>query len=89
MAKRNNGLPKTTEACLERKGPTPEEMANVAAHPEVPNEEAEVETVAALEDLYGGRHLAVWRRRQPKKRTQGDGGPGRGWSLPAKGRPAG
>jgi hypothetical protein len=32
-----------------------------------------VETVRALEDLHGGRHLAVGRRHQPKKRTQGDG----------------
>jgi hypothetical protein len=30
------------------------EMSNVATHPEVPNEEAEIETIGALEDQYGG-----------------------------------
>jgi hypothetical protein len=49
-------------------------MAKVAAHPEVPNEEAEVETVGALEDQYEDRHLAAGHRRQLKKWTQGDGG---------------
>jgi hypothetical protein len=39
-----------TEAYLERKEPTPVEVANVAIHSEVPNEEAEVETVGAMED---------------------------------------
>jgi hypothetical protein len=33
-----------------------------------------VESNVALEDRYGARHLAVGHRRQPKKRTQGDGG---------------
>jgi hypothetical protein len=32
---------RATEASLEKKEPTPEEMANVAAHSEVPNEKAE------------------------------------------------
>jgi hypothetical protein len=31
------------------------------------------ETVGALKDWYGERHLIVGRRWQPKKRTQGDG----------------
>jgi hypothetical protein len=43
-------------------------------HLEVPKKEAAVETIGALEDRYGDRHLAVWHRRQPKKRTQRDGG---------------
>jgi hypothetical protein len=40
----------------------------------VPKGEAAVETIGALDCRYGDRHLAVGRRRQPKKRTQGDGG---------------
>jgi hypothetical protein len=39
-----------TEVYLERKEPTSVEVANVAVHPKVPNEEAEMETVGALED---------------------------------------
>jgi hypothetical protein len=33
-----------------------------------------VETIGAPKDRYGDRHLVVGRRRQPKKRTQGDCG---------------
>jgi hypothetical protein len=51
-----------------------EESEAVTVYQEVPNEEAAVETVGALEDGYRDQHLAVGRRRQPKKRTQGDGG---------------
>jgi hypothetical protein len=43
----------------------PEEMKSI----EVPKEYAAVEALGALEDRYGGRHLAVRRSRQPKKRT--------------------
>jgi hypothetical protein len=50
------------------------EIANVAEHQEIPKEEAAVESIGALEDRYGDRHLAVGHRRQPKKRTQGDSG---------------
>jgi hypothetical protein len=50
------------DAYLERKEPTPVEVANVAAHPEIPN------------DQYGDWHLAVRCRRQPKKWAQDDGG---------------
>jgi hypothetical protein len=46
----------------------------VTMHQEVPNEEAEVETVGALEDRYRDQNLDIGRRRQPKKRTRGDGG---------------
>jgi hypothetical protein len=42
---------------------------------EVPNKEVAAETIRALKDQYGGRHLAVWRRGQLKGHTQGDGGP--------------
>jgi hypothetical protein len=59
------------EACLESKEPTPMEV-NVVA--EVPKEEVEVETIGALEDRYGDQHLAVGRRRQLKRWTQGNGG---------------
>jgi hypothetical protein len=49
-------------------------MKSAAENQEVPNYEATVETIGALEDQYVDRNLAVGRRRQPKKRTQGDGG---------------
>jgi hypothetical protein len=63
-----------TEAYLERKEPTPKETEAEAEHQEVPNEEAEVETVGAGKSRYGDRNLAVGRPREPKKRTQDDGG---------------
>jgi hypothetical protein len=63
------------EACLKSKETTLEEMANAAAQPEVPNEEAAVVTIGAMKDRYGDRHLAIGRRRELQKRTQGDGGP--------------
>jgi hypothetical protein len=63
-----------TEASLERKEPTPVEMANVVAHHEESNEMTEVETIGALESRYWDWRLAVGRRRQVKKWTQGDGG---------------
>jgi hypothetical protein len=59
-----------TEAYLESKEPTPE----VAEYQEIRKEEATVDSVGALEEWDGDRHLAVGRCRQPKKRTQGDGG---------------
>jgi hypothetical protein len=68
--KQTTACQEATEACLESKELAPEEMAKTAAHPEVPNEEAAVETIGALKD----RHLTVERRRQPKKWTQIDGG---------------
>jgi predicted RNA-binding protein with PUA domain len=51
-----------------------EEMKSVAEHQEVPKEKAAVKTIGVLEHRFGDRHLAVGRRRQAKKRTQGDGG---------------
>jgi hypothetical protein len=52
----------------------PDEMKSVAEQQEVLKEDAAVETIRALEDRYGDRHLAVRHRRKPKKRTQGNGG---------------
>jgi hypothetical protein len=51
-----------------------EQVEVVAEDLEVRNEEAEMETVGTLEDGYGDRHVTAGRRRQPKKRTQGNGG---------------
>jgi hypothetical protein len=51
-----------------------EKLKAIAEQREVPQKEAPVEMIGALEDRYGDRHLAVGRRRQPKKWTQGDGG---------------
>jgi hypothetical protein len=48
----------------------PKEKEAVAEHPEVPYEQAALEIIGAL----GDRHLAVGYRRQPTKRTHGDGG---------------
>jgi hypothetical protein len=61
------------EAYPERKEPTPVEMENIAAYPEVPNEEATVETIRALYNWYGDQDLAVGSCRQPTKWTQGHG----------------
>jgi hypothetical protein len=63
-----------TEACLESKKPTSVEMESEAEHEEVLKEEAAVEAYGALKERYGDRHLAVGRRQQLKKRSQGDGG---------------
>jgi hypothetical protein len=46
----------------------------VAEHQKVPKDEAAGEIIGALEDRYRDRHLAIGRRRQPKKWTQVDGG---------------
>jgi hypothetical protein len=51
----------------------PKEVQTVAERRKVPKETT-VETIGALEDRYGARHLAVVCRRQLKKQTQGDGG---------------
>jgi methyltransferase-like protein len=58
-----------------------EKSEAAAVHREEPKEGAVVETMGALGDRYRGRHLAVVSRRQPKERTQGDGG--RRQKLPA------
>jgi hypothetical protein len=63
-----------TEAYPEKLEPNPEEMKSIAEHQEDTKEEAEVETIGALEDRYGDRRLIVRRHGRPKKRTQGHGG---------------
>jgi hypothetical protein len=62
------------EACLESKEPTSVEIESKLEHQEVPKEEALVETFGALKDWYVDQYLAVECCRQPKKRTQGNGG---------------
>jgi hypothetical protein len=74
MAKRDAACQEAREFCLESKEPTSVETESVAGHEEVPKEEAAVKTVRTLKERYGDRYLAVGRRREPKKRTQGDGG---------------
>jgi hypothetical protein len=76
------------DACLKSKEPTPEETANAGADLEVPNEQATVETIGALKDLYGDHHLAIGRCWQLTKQTRAMVGPGRSWPLPADGWPA-
>jgi hypothetical protein len=51
-----------------------EKSEALAEHREVPKVEAAVETIGAPEDRHMDRRLAVRCHRQPKKRTQGDGG---------------
>jgi hypothetical protein len=55
------------ESWKERRKPTSVEMKSLAVHQEVPNEEAEVETIKALENQYRDWFLAVGHRRQPNK----------------------
>jgi hypothetical protein len=77
LAKRDSGLPRRDGGLSrrqERKEPALEETESKPEHQEAPKEEAAVETIGALEDWYGDRYLVVGGRRQPKKRTQGDGG---------------
>jgi hypothetical protein len=67
------------EACLGKTEATnldanPEEIESKAMHEEVPKEEAAVKPVKALKKWHGDRNLAIGRRQQPKKRSQGSGG---------------
>jgi hypothetical protein len=62
------------EASLEEMEANPGELQYLAVHQEVPKEETAVEMIGALKDVPGVRHLAVGRRQQSNKRTQGDGG---------------
>jgi hypothetical protein len=50
----------------------PDEMKSVAVHEVVPKEEAAVKCFGALTKRRGDRHLAVRRRRKPKKRIHGE-----------------
>jgi hypothetical protein len=52
-------------------GANPEEKEAMAKQQEVPNEDAAVETIRALNDWSGDRHLAVRRHGQLKKWTHG------------------
>jgi hypothetical protein len=63
-----------TEACLEGKEPTSEEIESEVEHEGVPKEEAAVQSVRALKNRHGNRNLAVGCRGQLKKWTQGNGG---------------
>jgi hypothetical protein len=47
----------------------PEEIKSIAGDEEVPKEEAAVKTFWALKTRHGGRHLAVRRSGQQKRRT--------------------
>jgi hypothetical protein len=51
----------------------PGEIDFEAEYEEVSKEEAAVEMIRALKEWHEDRHLDVGRRRQMKKRTQGDG----------------
>jgi hypothetical protein len=67
------------EACLEKTEVTdleanPEEIKFVMEHQKAPKEKAAVETIGALEDRCGDRHLALRRRRQLRELTQDDSG---------------
>jgi hypothetical protein len=62
------------EAYPEKMKANPKEMESVAEHQDVPNEEAAVETIVALQDRYGNWCLAAGCRQQLKKWAQGDGG---------------
>lgn len=46
-------------------------------HQEVPNREVEEETVETQKDKYWNRLLVIGCLRRPKKRSKGDGGPGK------------
>jgi hypothetical protein len=60
---------RVTEACLERKKPTPEDMANIVARPEDSNRATHEETIRAAEDQSRDQRQAVRCHGQPKKRT--------------------
>jgi hypothetical protein len=64
---------------LEKMKANPGELQCVAVHQKVPNEEATVETIGALEEQYGG--AANSQRNGPRAMV----GSGRSWPLPADG----
>jgi hypothetical protein len=63
-----------SKACLERKDPTPVEIANVATQFQDFNGVMREETILAIYSLCKDQHLAVRRRLRQKKDTQGVGG---------------
>jgi hypothetical protein len=82
---RNEGLPRSSEACPESKKPTA--LESVAVYEKVPEEKAAVKTVSALKKRRGDQHLAVGHRREPQKRTQGDSGSQMNLAMSAEGCP--
>jgi hypothetical protein len=72
--KETTACQEATEACLRNKESSSLEVEPVAVHEEVPKEETAVKPIGTLMKRYGDRHLAVRRRVQSKKRTQGNGG---------------
>jgi hypothetical protein len=68
----------TTEACLEYKEPTSEEMKSGAVHREVLKEHAAVKPVGGLGKRHRCQHLAARRRGQPEERTREN------WSPPVE-----
>jgi hypothetical protein len=63
-----------TEACLESKESTSRQINYKSEHPEVPKEEAVVDTFQSLKKQHGDQHLAVGRREKLKEQTQSKGG---------------
>jgi hypothetical protein len=59
----------TTEARLECKETTPEDME--AVHREAPMDDAVVKLVGGRKKRHMGRHLAAGRRKEPKELTRG------------------
>jgi hypothetical protein len=55
----------TTEACLECKEPSPEEIESEVERREVPMEDAIVKPVRGRKKRQRGRQLAAWRREKP------------------------
>jgi hypothetical protein len=51
-----------------------DKLGAVVEQQDIPKEDATVETIRTLEDPCGDRYLAVERRQQPRKQTQGGGG---------------
>jgi hypothetical protein len=49
------------EVCVGKMEGNPEEIEFESEHQEVPKKEAIVETVGALEDLYGDQYVAIGR----------------------------
>jgi hypothetical protein len=64
----------TTEARLEYRKPTSEDIESGAEHREVPKEHSAVETGSAPNKQHRDRHLGEKRRGQPEERTRGNCG---------------
>jgi hypothetical protein len=75
--KETTAYQEATDACLESKEPTSEEIESLVVHEEVRKEEAAVEPIAALKKRLGDWNLAVGCRTIV--------GPGRSWPPSAEG----